>query len=101
MGALLDKYADIVVLADEDPGDENRLWIIQDIVDGITSKKHGDGLFILPERHYAIQFITDIVEEWDTVFLAWKGHEEVMVTMWGRRDWNDRRELEQCLGIEK
>jgi UDP-N-acetylmuramyl tripeptide synthase len=25
MGALLDKYADIVVLADEDPGDENRL----------------------------------------------------------------------------
>jgi UDP-N-acetylmuramoyl-L-alanyl-D-glutamate--2,6-diaminopimelate ligase len=101
MGALLDKYADIVVLADEDPGHENRLWIIQDLVDGMTEKKHWEGLFVLPERHYAIQFITDIVKEGDTVFLAGKWHEEVMVTMWGRRDWNDRRELESCLGIEK
>lgn len=32
MGALLDKYADIVVLADEDPGDESRLGIISDII---------------------------------------------------------------------
>ncbi len=99
MWALLDKYSDIVVLADEDPGDENRLTILDDVASGITLKKHGKWLFVLPERHHAIQFITDIAEKWDTVFLAGKWHEEVMLTARWRRDWSDRRELETILGI--
>ncbi len=97
MWALLDQYADIVVLSDEDPWQENRLWIIDDVVRGIKNKKEGVGLFVLPERFFALQFITHIAKPWDTVFLAGKGHEEVMLTKYGKREWSDKRELEKIL----
>jgi UDP-N-acetylmuramyl tripeptide synthase len=33
MGKLADQYADIIILADEDPGDEPRFQIIQEVKD--------------------------------------------------------------------
>lgn len=77
MGKLADQYADIIVLADEDPGDEPRFQIIQEIKDGIK-RNDGDNLFIIPDRQKAIQFLTQIARPGDVVLLAGKGHETVM-----------------------
>ncbi len=63
MGALLDKYVDIVVLADEDPGSENRFAIMGDVAKGISQKVLGNGLFVLPNRTDAIQFLVDEAKE--------------------------------------
>ena len=77
MGKLADQYADIIVLADEDPGDEPRFQIIQEIKDGIN-RRDGDNLFIIPDRQKAIQFLTEIARPGDLVLLAGKGHETSM-----------------------
>ena len=77
MGKLADQYADIIVLADEDPGDEPRFQIIQEIKDGIN-RVDGDNLFIIPDREKAIKFLTEIAHPGDVVLLAGKGHETVM-----------------------
>lgn len=71
MGKLADQYADIIVLADEDPGDEPRFQIIQEIKDGI-SRHDGDRLYIIPDRQLAIKFITEITQPGDVVLLAGK-----------------------------
>ena len=77
MGKIADQYADIIVLADEDPGNEPRFQIIQEIKDGI-SRHDGDHLYIIPDRQLAIKFITEITQPGDVVLLAGKGHETVM-----------------------
>lgn len=77
MGKIADQYADIIVLADEDPGDEPRFQIMQEVRKGIH-KNDGDGLYIIPDRQKAIQFLTEIARPGDLVLLAGKGHETVM-----------------------
>jgi UDP-N-acetylmuramoyl-L-alanyl-D-glutamate--2,6-diaminopimelate ligase len=71
MGKLADQYADIIVLADEDPGDEPRFQIIQEVKDGIA-RHDGDRLYIIPDRQLAIKFITEITQPGDVVLLAGK-----------------------------
>lgn len=96
MGRIADQYADIIVLADEDPGDEPRFQIIQEIKDGI-SRHDGDRLYIIPDRQLAIKFITDITEPGDVVLLAGKWHENVMCIPWGKIPWNEKAILETYL----
>ena len=96
MGKLADQYADIIVLADEDPGDEPRFQIIQEIKDGIK-RNDGDNLFIIPDRQKAIQFLTQIARPGDVVLLAGKGHETVMSIPWGKIPRNEKAILETYL----
>lgn len=100
MGKLADQYADIIVLADEDPGEEARFQIIQEIKDGI--KRHdGDNLFIIPDREKAIQFLTEIARPGDLVLLAGKGHETVMSVPGGKIPRSEKTILEQYLQVKK
>ncbi len=100
MGQIADQYADIIVLADEDPGDEPRFQIIQEVKDGI--KRHdGDGLYIIPDRQQAIKFITEITVPGDLVLLAGKGHETVMCIPWGRIPRDEKGILEKYLSEKR
>ena len=100
MGKIADQYADIIVLADEDPGDEERFQIIQEIKDGM--KRHdGDNLFIIPDREKAIQFLTEIARPDDFVLLAGKGHETVMSVPGGKIPWSEKAVLEKYLNEKK
>jgi UDP-N-acetylmuramoyl-L-alanyl-D-glutamate--2,6-diaminopimelate ligase len=83
MGKIADQYADIIILADEDPGNEDRMQIIQEIKNGIN-RIDGDNLFIIPDRELAIKFITEITQPGDLVLLAGKGHERVMCVPGGK-----------------
>ncbi len=96
MGKLADQYADIIVLADEDPGEEPRFQIIQEIKDGIN-RYDGDNLFIIPDRQKAIQFLTQIARPGDVVLLAGKGHETVMSVPGGKIPRNEKVILENYL----
>ena len=77
MGKIADQYADIIVLADEDPAEESRFQIIQEIRSGIK-RSDGDNFYIIPDRSKAIKFLTKIAQPGDLVLLAGKGHETVM-----------------------
>ncbi len=96
MGKIADQYADIIVLADEDPWEEPRFQIIQEIKDGIN-RSDGENLFIIPDRQLAIKFITEITQPWDLVLLAGKGHETVMCIPGWRIPRNERAILEAYL----
>ncbi len=100
MGKIADQYADIIVLADEDPDQESRFQIIQEVRSGIK-RTDGDNLYIIPDRSKAIQFLTDIAEPGDLVLLAGKGHETVMSVAWGRIPWNEKGILEWYLQQKK
>lgn len=100
MGKIADQYADIIVLADEDPGEEARFQIIQEINDGIK-RNDGDNLFIIPDRQKAIQFLTQIARPGDVVLLAGKGHETVMSVPWGKISRNEKVILENYLSEKK
>lgn len=100
MGKIADQYADIIVLADEDPGDEPRLQIIQEVRAGIK-RIEWDWLYIIPDRSLAIKFITEIAQAGDLVMLAGKGHERVMCIPGGKIPRNEREILEGYLGIKK
>lgn len=96
MGKIADRYADLIVIADEDPGDENRLQIIAEVREGVK-RQLGDRLYIIPDRSLAIKFITEIVEPGDIVMLAGKGHETVMCIPWGKIAWDEKGILESYL----
>lgn len=96
MGKIADQYADIIVLADEDPGDEDRMQIIQEVKNGIR-RNDGDNLFIIPERELAIKFITEITKPWDLVLLAGKWHEKVMCIAGGRIPWDEKAIVQKYL----
>lgn len=99
MGGYLDKYADIVVLADEDPGSENRFAIMGDVAQGVRSKTLGQDLFVFPGRSDAIDFLVSEARSGDMVFLAGKGHETIMLTQFGREKWSDKDALMERIGV--
>ena len=99
MWKIANQYADIIVLADEDPGEEPRLQIIQEVRAGID-RVEGDNFFIIPDRSLAIKFISEIAQPDDLVMLAGKWHERVMCIPWRKIPWNEREILEWYLGIK-
>lgn len=61
-----------MVLADEDPGQDNRYSILSDVRGGVVDKKMGIDLFVMPERMEAISFLVKQAASGDIVFLAGK-----------------------------
>lgn len=96
MWKIADQYADIIILTDEDPGEEPRLQIIKEISNGIK-RVEWDRFYIIPDRSLAIKFITEIAQAGDLVMLAGKGHERVMCIPWRKIPWNERELLESYL----
>lgn len=77
-GKLAGKYADEVVLTEEDDRDIDGQEILQDIAKGAEAagKKQGKNLFLVHDRREAIKFIFGRAKKGDTVMLLGKGHEK-------------------------
>ncbi|MDD3868791.1 MAG: UDP-N-acetylmuramoyl-L-alanyl-D-glutamate--2,6-diaminopimelate ligase [Candidatus Absconditabacteria bacterium] len=99
MGDIAHKYADVIIVSDDDPDTENRLKILHQISYNFQENfsEEDKEIFIIPERKYAIQFCVDIAKPGDTVVFAGKGHEVAQLTNFGKRDWNDKKVLTQIL----
>ncbi|HCB51697.1 TPA: hypothetical protein DEP21_03945 [Patescibacteria group bacterium] len=72
MGDIVNQYADIMIITDDDPDTENRLSIIQQVQSKITNRTLGKDLFIIPERTLAIQCATNIAQPGDILIFAGK-----------------------------
>lgn len=94
MGAVVHRLADIVILTDDDAAGESRRQIISDVLPGIP-RTEGPTFAILPERRLAIRHLCSIVRPGDVVLLAGKGHEQVLVTNFGKIPWDERTVLEE------
>lgn len=74
MGSIAVKYADEVILTDDNPRTENRLAIINDITSGISSN-HYDQITIIPNRRKAIAYAAGQSTAESIIAVCGKGHE--------------------------
>ncbi len=111
MGAVAGKYADVVVLTDDNPRTEESSTILSAIAGGVQQsscksykqpwlfarKENERGCVVLAERHLAITEAITAAEHDDIVLIAGKGHETYQRTPNGSRFFDDRLEAKEAL----
>lgn len=104
LGALAGKFADIVIIADEDPYTEDAERIIDEVASGVprgADPKHpkiiGENFFIIKDRQQAIQRAINLAYKDDIVLITGKGAEECMVVGHNKISWSDRKIAKDAL----
>ena len=95
MGAAAARYADVIILSSDNPGDEDPEKIIQDILRGIPQQKPQQ-VVCEPDRKKAIQLAYAQSGAGSIIALLAKGPDEYQV-MEGVRMPFSEREIVQCL----
>jgi UDP-N-acetylmuramoyl-L-alanyl-D-glutamate--2,6-diaminopimelate ligase len=92
MGAVAARLADVSVITDEDPRDEDRQSILEQIAAGAVAAggRRGENILVIPDREEAIGYAVDHAAAGDTVLCAGKGHEKTLETAAGALPWNER-----------
>jgi len=101
MGAIAARYADFFVITDEDPREEDREAILEEIAMGATSAgavRERDYLCIA-DRRAAIAAAFARARPGDTVLLAGKGHEQCIIMGREKVPWDDRRVARELLAL--
>lgn len=88
-GQNADRYADIIILTDEDPRGEKPERILEDIASGCKKHKREWDLFLIPDRREAIRRAMKLATTADTVLLLGKGHETGIIYAEKTIDWNE------------
>ncbi len=103
MGEVAGRLADMVVVTDEDPRNEDRLAICEQIAAGAerAGARRGDTLHLIPDRAEAIAFAIAGAADGDTVLCAGKGHESSIVTAVGSIPWDEREVVMDALGARR
>ena len=73
MGQISGKLADLTVITDDNPRDEDPDVIREQILEGVMES--GGEWVIVPDRRKAIQYCIENAREGDLILLAGKGHE--------------------------
>lgn len=92
-GKIADRYADEIILTNEDPYLEDPEAIVADISHGIKSKN----VEIIIDRREAINSALSRAQDNDVVIITGKGAEQSMQTAAGPLYWDDRAVVEELL----
>lgn len=99
MGAAADELADYIVVTNDDPYEEDELGIIDQVSTGVR-REEGRSFWKIPDRHEAIRLALTLARKGDTVLIAGKGAEMVMMIGGKRVPWNDRVTVEELIKRE-
>lgn len=90
-GSLAGKYADEVIITEEDDRDIDGLEIMNQIAKGAekAGKHRDEDLFLVHDRTEAIKFTIGRGKPGDTVLLLGKGHEKTIERANGENDWDE------------
>lgn len=113
IGKLVGEQADIFIVTDEDPYDEDPMEIIKTVSAGAQSvglpatpasglawragKKLGENLFEILDRKVAIQKALELAHTGDLVLVTGKGSEQAMCVKSGLIKWDDREIVRESL----
>jgi UDP-N-acetylmuramoyl-L-alanyl-D-glutamate--2,6-diaminopimelate ligase len=99
MGRIAGERSRLVVVTDEDPRNEDRLAILDQIAAGAESagRRRGTDLLVVPDRATAIAEALGRARPGDVVVLAGKGHEPTMEGPTGALPWDERAVAERAL----
>jgi UDP-N-acetylmuramoyl-L-alanyl-D-glutamate--2,6-diaminopimelate ligase len=106
MGEIASKFADFLILTNEDPYGEDPKIIVKEILGGILSKnnsqrkkfKQDKNLFVIMNRREAIRKALSLAQPGDTILLTGKGAEENIKIGKKLYPWNERKVVEELLG---
>ncbi|WP_129626392.1 UDP-N-acetylmuramoyl-L-alanyl-D-glutamate--2,6-diaminopimelate ligase [Candidatus Oscillochloris fontis] len=98
-GEIAGRYADLLVLTDEDPRGEDPAAIIAELVEGAerVGKRSGDGYCCIPNRSEAIHVAIAAAQPGDLVLLLGKGHEGTIIYASGAIPWDEAEVARQAL----
>jgi UDP-N-acetylmuramoyl-L-alanyl-D-glutamate--2,6-diaminopimelate ligase len=96
-GALAGRWADLVVLTDEDPRLEDPVQILDDIERGLTGKHLNQDYWKITPRKEAVRHALSLAQTGDTVLLLGKGHEHSLVTADGPQPWDEESVADELL----
>jgi UDP-N-acetylmuramoyl-L-alanyl-D-glutamate--2,6-diaminopimelate ligase len=93
MGRIAGERCRLVVVTDEDPRDEDRDAILEDIARGADSTGHrrDHDLLLIADRKAAISAAFERARPGDIVLLAGKGHERSIIGAAGPEPWDERQ----------
>ncbi|MDP2944544.1 MAG: UDP-N-acetylmuramoyl-L-alanyl-D-glutamate--2,6-diaminopimelate ligase [bacterium] len=103
LGNLAAKYADFIVVTNEDPYDEDPLLIIGQVAAGVENagKELNKDLFKILDRREAIKKALELAKEGDLVLLTGKGAEQFICAKDGQKIPWDEREVAREEVVEK
>ncbi len=96
-GELADKFADVVIVTNEDPYSEDVEDIIDQVMSGIRHKKIGENLFRISDRREAIKKAFAMAQKGDLVIITGKGCEQFMIFGDKKIPWDDREVAKELL----
>ena len=98
-GELAGKYADEVVICEEDDREEDGLKIMDEIAAGAekAGKVRDKDMFLVLDRPEAIQFAINRAKKGDTVITLGKGHEKTIERADGEHPWDEIGEVRKAL----
>lgn len=100
VGEMVGKVADVCIITNEDPYDDDPLKIIEDVASAVrkVGKKDNHDLFIIPDRRAAIAKALRLAQAGDLVLVTGKGSEQAIVVSGGKKiPWDDRRVVREEL----
>ncbi len=92
MGEIAAQKADVVIVSDVDPYDDDPTEICEDIAKVVEAggKQRGKDLFVIGDRRSGIAKALALANTGDVVLITGKGAEQSMVTRSGSTPWDDR-----------
>jgi len=99
LGKLVGKKADIIIVTNEDPYDEDPKTIIDQVTAGAVevNKKNNQDLFKILDRRKAIRQALSLAQTNDLVLVTGKGCEQAMVVKGKLIPWDDRAVVKEEL----
>jgi UDP-N-acetylmuramoyl-L-alanyl-D-glutamate--2,6-diaminopimelate ligase len=93
MGRIAAQQADLLIVTDEDPRDEDRDEINRQIADGARTAgaRNDENLWVINDRREAIAHAIGLAKPGDVILLAGKGHEHNMFTGVGSVWWDEAK----------
>ncbi len=99
MGELSGRLADVVVVSNVDPYDDDPKEIIKDIAvaSAMVGKIVNQNLFVIEDRRAGIKKCLEIAREGDVVLITGKGAEQSMIIKGNKIPWDDREVVKEEL----
>jgi UDP-N-acetylmuramoyl-L-alanyl-D-glutamate--2,6-diaminopimelate ligase len=98
-GASAGRWADVVVVTEEDDRDEDGQAIMEQIARGAETegKVRDENLFLVHDRAAAIAFALGQARAGDTVLFLGKGHEKTIERADGEHPWDEAAEVRRAI----
>lgn len=97
MAQTVARYADHIILTNDEPYFENPSQIIAEIATGIKEKKEGEYFWKIEDRRAAIAKALSLAKSGDMLVVTGMGNFQTMVVQGKKIPWNDRQTIEEEL----